>query len=502
MNNILSICILLVLQASLLFSQTPWQDFVNEQKTKADAGDPDAQGILSTLIQLGAASVSNDQAYYLAINSTNASSSFGKYALGRCYELGIGVDKNDLKAHDLFTQSIPNLKNMAVQGNSYAAFLIGGAYLKGRGVDKDETESDKWFLKSAEDGNAFSQYNIGKTYQEGQGVEKDPAASAKWMQLSAENGYKLAQVALGVYFNIGYGVAKDDTEAAKWFHKAAEQGDANAQSSLGFCYQYGKGVSKDDAKALKWYLKAAEQGDALHQSALGLYYSNGGGLKETDNMEFATKYLAQAREEAVKWFRKAAEQGNSGAQNNLGACYKDGKGVQKDITEAIKWFQKSAEQNDPHALTNLGDCYFEGVGFPKDLEAAEKYYRKAISQGFSEAEKKLNKIPSIRSQKIKENIIDAKKRYMEMAIDDAPVLSSGPSKEVIIDGMLPLCSVLENQYKDTSFKIQRGNTQISNGYKGIPIGVEMFPIRLSGSQIQFTYYFYQDEFDDWKIVEK
>jgi hypothetical protein len=45
MIKLISISIILVLQASLLFSQTPWQDFVNEQKSQADAGDIEAQGL-------------------------------------------------------------------------------------------------------------------------------------------------------------------------------------------------------------------------------------------------------------------------------------------------------------------------------------------------------------------------------------------------------------------------------------------------------------------------
>jgi TPR repeat protein len=388
MNKLISISIILVLQASLLFSQTPWQDFVNEQKSQADAGDADAQGTLSILIQTQATSGSNEQAYSFAEKSVTASSAFGFYALGRCYEKGLHISMDESKAKELFSKSLPALKNLAETGNAFAAYLAGASFEIGRGVGKDEDE------------------------------------------------------------------------------------------------------------ALKWYRKAAEQGVAIAQALMGGFYLNG-----------RAWVLNRDLNEAVKWYRKAADQGFPDAEYEMGLFYARGKdvrgdGVEKDEVEAVNWWRKAADHGLGKAQFILGLCYADGIGVLKDEVEAEKFYRKAIEQGYNEALEKLNKLPSIRKQSLEKNIIDAKKRYMEMAIDDAPVLSSGPSKEVIIDGMLPLCSVLENQYKDTSFKIQRGNTQISNGYKGIPIGVEMFPIRLSGSQIQFTYYFYQDEFNDWKIVEK
>jgi TPR repeat protein len=162
--------------------------------------------------------------------------------------------------------------------------------------------------------------------------------------------------------------------------KLRKKGQAAREGEIGIdlagpeaWYEYGRlfdlrGTKQDDARAFEWYLKAAEQNHPGAQFALASMYDNGRGVKIN-------------HAEAVKWCRRAAELGNVGAQFNLGVMYANGQGVKKDEAEAVKWYRKAAEQNDAAAQSSLGLMYAKGQGVPKDDAEAVKWYRKAAAQG-------------------------------------------------------------------------------------------------------------------------
>jgi TPR repeat protein len=376
MNKLLFLCIFLVFQASLLFSQTPWQEFVNEQKSKADVGDADAQGTLSILIQTQATSGSNEQAHSLAEKSATASSAFGFYALGRCYEIAVCTSMDESKAKELFSKSLPALKNLAEAGNAVAAFLTGASYEMGRGVVKNEPEAVKWYRKAAEQDYAVAQDILGSCYYSGQGVAKDRAEALKWYRKAADQGFANAQTRMGHFYFDGELVNKDEAQAMKWYRKAAEQGFADAEHWLGECYYIGSGVTMDKAESLKWYRKAADQGFAKAQMMMGHFYFDG---------ELVNKDEA----EAVKWYRKAAEQGFADAEYWLGECYYIGSGVTMDKAESLKWYRKAADQGFAKAQMMMGHVYHDGVLLNKDEAQAVKWYHKAAEQGYSDAYSKL-----------------------------------------------------------------------------------------------------------------
>jgi TPR repeat protein len=389
MNKLISFSIILVLQASILFSQTPWQDFVNEQKSQADAGDADAQGTLSILIQTQATSGSNEQAYSLAEKSVTASSAFGFYALGRCYEKGLHISMDESKAKELFSKSLPALKNLAESGNAAAAFLAGASYEMGRGVVKNEPEAVKWYRKAAEQDYAVAQDILGSCYYSGQGVAKDRAEALKWYRKAADQGFANAQTWIGHFYFDGELVNKDEAEAMKWYRKAAEQGFADAEHWLGECYYFGSGVTMDKAESVKWYRKAADQGFAKAQMMMGHFYHDG-------------VLLNKDEAQAVKWYHKAAEQGYSNAYSILGYSYAEGEGVSTNQEEAAKWYLKAAEQGDYNSQKNMAHRYFYGSGVKVSKASSEMWQRKAsenLLQEISKASANFN--PSSKGPKVK-----------------------------------------------------------------------------------------------------
>ena len=289
--------------------------------------------------------------------------------LGRCYEIGIGVKKDE-------NEAVKWCQKAAEQGLAVAQYNLAKFYLSGIGVLKNNAEAFKWYKKAAEQGNVEAQYNLANCYFNGIGVYKSIKEAFKWYREAAEQGFAEAQNKLGYYYKNGYGVSYDNIETVRWYKKAAEQGNVEAQYNLANCYFNGIGADENKREAVKWYKKAAEQGNAKAQYNLANCYFNGIGVDEN-------------KREAVRWYKKAAEQNNVDAQNKLGRCYEKGYGVSCDEAEAVRWYKKAAEQNNVNAQWILGRCYEEGFGIGKNKTEAFKWYQKAAEQGLTEAKDKI-----------------------------------------------------------------------------------------------------------------
>ena len=99
--------------------------------------------------------------------------------LGKCYETGDGVGKNEAKAIELYRKA-------AVQGYAEAQKKLGNCYSYGIGVAKDLEQAFECYSKAAKQGNVKAQYNLGVCYECGWGVTKDLAKAAEWYRKSAE----------------------------------------------------------------------------------------------------------------------------------------------------------------------------------------------------------------------------------------------------------------------------------------------------------------------------
>jgi len=202
---------------------------------------------------------------------------------------------NDLKD---YKEAVKWWRKAAEQGNQYAQLALGDCYQNGVGVKRNYIKAANWYskakcrlwketvtrmkklskyYKAAKTGNAKAQTEMGDCYYEehripvskGEYVETRNYLKAKeWWLKAANQGYTDAQAKLGECYSSGSGENNNSIEAAKWWHKAAEQGHAKAQYKLGKCYQGGRGVTKDYKKMLKWYRKAAAQGQIDAKAAL------------------------------------------------------------------------------------------------------------------------------------------------------------------------------------------------------------------------------------------
>ena len=209
-------------------------------------------------------------------------------------------------------------------GHPEAQFEVARCYQNGMGVEKNEENAVVWYKKAAEQGNAEAQCALGECYQQAGNAEM---AFQQYMVAARDYGRPEAQFEVARCYQNGTGVEKNEENAVVWYKKAAEQCDAEAQCALGECYYQARGVEKDDKEARRWYEAAATQGNVTAQYMTGRLYA-------------ALSYNVAA----VKWYTKAAEQECPEAQYELGVCYEAGDGVGKDEAKAAELYRKAAVQ--------------------------------------------------------------------------------------------------------------------------------------------------------------
>jgi len=367
----------------------------------AQANDPDALGKKSLLNQREQIWGTRNESFIWAKASAEKGSPYGLCALGNCYENGVGVERSDEKARELYKKSKPELERLAARGDALTQMFCGMCYVSHDGNAKDAEEAAGWIRKAADQGYALAQYTLGSCYLVAEGVPQNAQEAVIWLRKAADQGYALGQFALGGCYLMGKGVTQDANEGVAWYRKAAEQGSPLAQYQLGDCYDRGNGVTRDYIEAAKWYRKAAEQGLAGAQCLIGCCYSSGKGVSK-NNVE------------ASRWWRKAADQGDAGAQLFLGYFYSNGETVPKDDAQAFLWFRKAADQGNPNAQFILGTSYANGIGVTPDTVEAARWWRKAAEQGDSEAQYKIGMCYAT-GQGVAKDIVEAVKWYRKAA---------------------------------------------------------------------------------------
>jgi hypothetical protein len=296
----------------------------------------------------------------------------------------------------------------AAQGDAQALRILGNCYNSGDGVEKDPVKAVELYREAAEQGDAKALFNLGNSYESGEGVSQDIRKAFFFWRKAAEIGEPEIWFRLACNYSAGFGgTSRDSVKAVFWLEKASAQGHAQAKCDLGVHCYYGNGVRKNSKKALELWSSAAELGirdagswkmialrDLLHDP-----YSQSGAAFEklidaaesgdsTAQYELGNYYLTDGGRfgpdffQAAAWLRKAADQGSADAQTDLGVCYFDGKGVDQDQTTAIMWYRKAAEQGVAVAQYNLGHCYHSGTGVPLDFDGAIYWYERASLQGY------------------------------------------------------------------------------------------------------------------------
>ena len=182
-------------------------------------------------------------------------------ALGTAYMLGTGIERDTIKAHNLYQIS-------SLQGCSWATYLLGLSYEAGDGTPINPTKAIDCY-KEVADTEAKAAFRIGYIYLWGAGeIAEDRPTAVRWLRQAADQGSADAQLHLGIMLLAGHGVTQNASQAFKWFKQSAAQNNRSAMRELGELYAQGNGVQQDTAEAQRLMACAASMGDSDAQKWL------------------------------------------------------------------------------------------------------------------------------------------------------------------------------------------------------------------------------------------
>lgn len=183
----------------------------------------------------------------------------------------------------LRSEAVELYKKSAKQGFTDAKFALGRCYEEGIGVRKNYRGAIEWY-KAAE----ISITNDLFKYP-------DPVGEADRARLDS-------LVESGIFDMLMDSIDYDNEPTLETEECNAELGDADAQNSLGCRYKVGKDVEKDISKAFYWFHKSAEQGYEAGMLHLAELYEKTKNYKEAAKWyRRYTEMRIQWRNERLGW---------------------------------------------------------------------------------------------------------------------------------------------------------------------------------------------------------
>ena len=216
-------------------------------KTRAEAGDVDAQAWLGYLYINGDGTETNVQEGLRWLKLAG-----GHDALVRILETNI--------QQRIEPDVVLKLRSDASMGSPEAQFSLGELYEQGKGVAQSAWEAVNYYRLAADQGYGEAQYRLGLMYATGNGVAQDFKEATRLYGLAAEQEIPFAQSELGRIYRLGLGVPQNYSVAVRWYRSAASNGEYFSQDILGRMYEVGEGVEKSNLKAYVWYSVARASG--------------------------------------------------------------------------------------------------------------------------------------------------------------------------------------------------------------------------------------------------
>ena len=327
---------------------------------------------------------------------------FSNMLLASCYQNGIGVDRDSIKA-------IPFL-NIAAAGRSVEAQReLAMTYLKTRQPDKAAV----WFRQGAENGNSDCAYYYGIMLLNGTGVTRDRDLGADYILQAAYKGLPEAMYQAGTCYMTGDGLSRSPEQAVKWYLKAAVKKLPKAQWILANCYRQGIGTPVNYQQALTWYTQATGNGyakpfkqllDSIPHSPFATYLNGIQAYKQKDFTKALNDFKTVEKAGIIDGqimtgliltnpdyprhdLKKGVHLIEQAAHTNAHAMYlmatfcENGRGTEKSMSRAIEYLEHSAEMSYAPAECALGDMYFEGRGVEHNPRKAMEWYAKAATHG-------------------------------------------------------------------------------------------------------------------------
>jgi TPR repeat protein/thioredoxin-like negative regulator of GroEL len=132
-------------------------------------------------------------------------------------------------------------------------YVLGKAYENGWGVSKNEARALAFYKAAYDAGLVAASVHIGNAFKLGLGGPVDMKMAAAWYGLGARKGYSVAELSLAMLYEAGVGIPKDHKKVVELVRSAALHENPGAMVMMGVFYSKGDGVKTDKKKALDWF---------------------------------------------------------------------------------------------------------------------------------------------------------------------------------------------------------------------------------------------------------
>ena len=113
----------------------------------------------------------------------------------------------------------------AEKGDKEACYQLFRCFENGLGVEKNADEAIAYLKKAASKDHAQAQYELGIRYWKGDGgLAKNVSTAFDWMCRAVQKGLPEAENTLGVFYEYGIGTSRSKANAKIYYQRAMEKG--------------------------------------------------------------------------------------------------------------------------------------------------------------------------------------------------------------------------------------------------------------------------------------
>lgn len=291
--------------------------------------------------------------------------------LGKFYEEGEGVEKNEEKAFRMYQLAYEH--DIKEDG----AYYMGKMYFYGNGVSEDNEKAYQLFQEALSGGIEESNYFLGllNYLDDNPVVEKNAEKALEYLDKVPEHMQGMASERKGYICEAENRIE----DAKKWYERAASLGNRKAVERLELLNE---SKEKKQARFLNSLLGA-------NIEQLLAYYEQG--VVQTifllaDAYHFGKKGAKIDYTKAFRYYQEVIDKEAPGIENaytGIASMYLNGRGVPRNISLAISYLEKAAKNQFGPACGMLGEIYRRGNGIPVDIDKAVDWYRQGAEVGDS-----------------------------------------------------------------------------------------------------------------------
>lgn len=302
----------------------------NNAKQQQEAYNYFLRNANSDAFSLYKVGIANYNGYGVKKDESTAISIFNKAAsmkYGPAYTM---LGKHFIERENDISKGLEYLVKAIDLRDGDAAYYIGRMYDLGTKVEKNDYYAVKYYSDGAKLGNSDASYNIGrKMITSGDSGNFDKGIS--YLKRAANSKHKQACIDLSKIFSTKNNFVRENPrEHIIYLNCAAVEGDSASQKALADYYRTGTIVNADDNKASYYYDLYIRQNPSDKDPQLYFYAG-------AVNMRIGNP------SNAITYFEIASNLGHIEASYTLARLYENGYGVKKDLRTSLNLYKKAQE---------------------------------------------------------------------------------------------------------------------------------------------------------------